>query len=70
MYIDDDLTENERNIQKRLREHAKEERQKGKIVKVKYQKLIIDNVTWKWDRYASKLIMDMTKNKEDKSPKN
>lgn len=45
IYIDDDLTKNEGEIQKKLRTRAKEEKEKGKKVKVGYNKIFIDN---KW----------------------
>lgn len=47
-YIDNDLTAHERNIQRSLRKMAKEERTKGKLVKVGYKKINIDNVEYKW----------------------
>jgi hypothetical protein len=34
MYIDDDLTNEERKTQKKLREVAREERDRGKMVKI------------------------------------
>jgi hypothetical protein len=40
MYIDDDLTTKEREIQKKLREEAREER--GKSVKIGYRKIHIN----------------------------
>ncbi|XP_050511092.1 uncharacterized protein MCAP_0005-like [Diabrotica virgifera virgifera] len=49
LFIDDDYTIQERKIQKQLREYANEQRQKGNVVKVKYQKIIINDEIWKWN---------------------
>jgi hypothetical protein len=38
-YIDDDLTNEERKIQKKLREMAREEKDRGKRVKIGYRKI-------------------------------
>lgn len=50
IYINDDLTKEERDIQKKIRQRAMEERSKGKQAKIGYSKLIIDGQTWKWNR--------------------
>jgi hypothetical protein len=42
MYIDDDLTNEERETQKKLREEAREERDRGKSVKIGYRKIQIN----------------------------
>uniref|UniRef100_A0A6P7GQB1 Uncharacterized protein LOC114345469 n=1 Tax=Diabrotica virgifera virgifera TaxID=50390 RepID=A0A6P7GQB1_DIAVI len=55
IYINDDLTKREREIQSKIRATAKEEKIKGKIAKVGYQKLILDNEVWKWNREREKL---------------
>ena len=49
IYIDDDLTKQEREIQRTLRMRAREEREKGNEARVGYQKLMINNnwVNWK-----------------------
>ncbi|XP_050514182.1 uncharacterized protein LOC126889696 [Diabrotica virgifera virgifera] len=49
LFIDDDYTIQERDIQKQLREYANEQRQKGNVVKFKYQKIIINDEIWKWN---------------------
>lgn len=43
IWIEDDLTKEEREIQKQLREKAKKERTKGKKVKVGYMKIFIED---------------------------
>lgn len=53
IYIDNDLTREERYIQKELRNIAKEERGKGKSVKIKYQKLLIKGKVYKWNRQVN-----------------
>ena len=47
-YIDDDMTKQEREIQSALRQKAKEEREKGNIAKVGYQKLLINDKWLNW----------------------
>lgn len=47
-YIDADLTRQEREIQQALRTRAREEREKGNIVKVSYQKLLINDQWVNW----------------------
>jgi hypothetical protein len=49
IYIEDDLTKKERDIQKELRALTKEERQKGLRVKVGYKKIWIEGKGFRWD---------------------
>jgi hypothetical protein len=49
MYIDDDLTNEERETQKKLRELAREERDRGKRVKIQYRKIQINGDWFRWD---------------------
>lgn len=49
IYIDDDLLKNEREIQKKIRECAKTERDKNRKVKIGYKKICIDDVWYKWN---------------------
>jgi hypothetical protein len=42
MYIDDDLTNEEKKTQNKLREVAREERDRGKRVKIGYRKIQIN----------------------------
>jgi hypothetical protein len=55
MYIDDDLTKEERETQKKLRELAKEERDRGKRVKIGYRKIQINGEWFRWDEREEKL---------------
>jgi hypothetical protein len=55
VYIEDDLTKKERDIQKELRALAKEERQKGLRVKVGYKKIWIEGKGFRWDEEKEKL---------------
>lgn len=55
IYINEDYTLQEREIQKQLRLTAKEEREKGKTVKIGYQKLEIDKEIWKWNVKTNRL---------------
>lgn len=49
VFIDNDLTQQERNIQKKLRDIAKQRRMEGKQIRVGYRKIIIDGKKWTWD---------------------
>jgi hypothetical protein len=49
------LTNEERKIQKKLREVAREERDKGKSVKIGYRKIQINGEWFKWDETEENL---------------
>ena len=49
IYIDDDLTREEREVQVALRNKAKEERKKGNVVWVGYRKMRIQDEWWVWN---------------------
>ena len=49
VYVDDDLTEEERDVQRELRVRAREERKKGVDVWVGYRRIKIAGVLWVWD---------------------
>uniref|UniRef100_A0A6P7FDG7 Uncharacterized protein LOC114328934 n=1 Tax=Diabrotica virgifera virgifera TaxID=50390 RepID=A0A6P7FDG7_DIAVI len=55
IFIDEDLTYQERRIQKIIREQAKLERNQGKNVKVAYKKMIVNNQVWVWNRQSETL---------------
>lgn len=55
IYINDDLTKEERQVQARIREIAREESAKGKIVKIGFRKITIGEETWTWNGEAQKL---------------
>ncbi|EZA46531.1 hypothetical protein X777_00064 [Ooceraea biroi] len=54
--IDEDLTMEERRIRWRLLERTKEERAKGKEVKVENRKMEIEGVEWVWDEKEQDLV--------------
>jgi hypothetical protein len=54
-YIDDDLTKEERETQKKLRELAREEKDRGKRVKIGYRKIQINGEWFRWDEREEKL---------------
>lgn len=56
IFIDNDLTKEELKVQAKLREIAYEENQKGRKTAVKYGKIFIDDVLWKWDRTENKIV--------------
>jgi hypothetical protein len=49
MYIDDDLTNEERKTQKKLREVARAERDRGKRMKIEYRKIQINGEWFVWN---------------------
>jgi type II secretory pathway predicted ATPase ExeA len=55
MYIDDDLTNEERKTLKKLTEVAREERDRGKMVKIGYRKIQINGEWFIWDEREVKL---------------
>lgn len=55
IWIEDDLTKEEREIQRRMRERAREEREKGNKVKVGYMKLYIGDHVFRWNEKRKKL---------------
>lgn len=59
IYIENDLTINGRNIQRKIMEIAKEERRTGNSrVKVIYQKLTINNDIYLWDKKEKKIRLN------------
>lgn len=62
VYINNDLTKNERNKQRQIREKAKNEKGNGKEVKVGYNKIIVDGELWKWNRDKRELEKEESKN--------
>lgn len=64
VYINDDMTKAEREIQGVIRKTAKEEINKGNNIKIGFLKLIVNNEVWKWDK--EKGLLEKVKNK----PKN
>lgn len=67
VYIRNDLTEQERKIQNKIKEAAEQEKIKNEKCRVKigYQKLSIDGVNWIWDNRRKELIL-----KDDANSKN
>lgn len=61
IYIENDLTINERQIQAELRNIAKTERVNNKSVKVGYRKITIDGTDYKWNPYI-KGVVEVTHN--------
>lgn len=49
VYIDNDLTKKEREIQRKINFEAKERRKEGLQVKVGYKKIIIGKEEWRWN---------------------
>lgn len=62
IFIMDDLTKRELEMQKKLRSKAIEEKAKGKEVTIGYRKLTIDGVVWRWNGTEEKLERGNAKN--------
>lgn len=58
VYINSDMTKEEREIQKLIIKQATELRKTKKTVRVGFQKLIIDGEVWKWCKNVGELIKD------------
>lgn len=56
IYINNEMTKEEREIQKIVKQKAEDERKKGKNTKIGYHKVLIDGIQWKWDRVQEKLL--------------
>lgn len=63
IYIDEDLTRKEREIQMKLKRKAREERSKGKRVMVRYQKMCIEEEWWFWNEVKDILEKGESKQK-------
>lgn len=63
VYINDGMTKKEREIQAKIRNHAKGERINGKSVKIGFQKLIINDEVWGWNREKDRLEIIKYKSK-------
>jgi CRISPR/Cas system CSM-associated protein Csm4 (group 5 of RAMP superfamily) len=66
MYIDDDLTNEERKTKKKLREVAREQRNTGKVVKIGYRKVQINGEWFIWDEREEKLKKNFKENERRK----
>lgn len=66
VFIGNDMTVHEREVQKKIRHVAEEEKRSGKVVKVGYQKIVIDGKRWIWNEKSQELEQagekDVTKN--------
>lgn len=69
VYIENDLTEEERKIQKLIRERAAQERKNGNKVFLGYNKITINGIRWTWDQRKMQLQKEDTR-EERISPKN
>ncbi|KAK9719690.1 hypothetical protein QE152_g22541 [Popillia japonica] len=56
IYINEDLTKQEKDKMKIMREKAKEEIEKGNTVKIGYNKIIVNGVEWRWHNKEKKII--------------
>lgn len=55
IYINHDMTKMEREKAKEIRKTAKQEMEKGKKVKIGYNKIVVEGTSWRWNRNTEKL---------------
>lgn len=55
LFIQDDLSKKDREIQKKIKMKAIEERDKGKRVKIGFRKMYIETEEWRWNTEEEKL---------------
>lgn len=67
IFINDDMSKLEREIQAKVRNKAKEERSNGNRVKIGFQKVIVNDQVWKWNKEKEEWIKEKV---GDKTPKN
>lgn len=56
IFIEHELTRSERGIQNNIKDRAREEKQKGNVVKIGYKKIKIENNWYNWDNEKETLI--------------
>jgi len=64
IYIDNDLTRAEREMQEKLKEKAKEEKEKGKKVRISYGKIAVNGVWLRWNEKENRLKKEEGRKKE------
>lgn len=69
IYIDNELSKGELEIQRKIIQWAKEERKKGKIVKIGYKKATIEGKEWRWEMEKEQM-KEVKMNKDKNMPKN
>lgn len=62
IYINQDMTKEEREKAKIIRRVAQQEKDKGKNVKIGYNKLNIDGEEWRWNKRTARLEPTSSKN--------
>lgn len=67
IYINNEMTKEEREIQKKIKKIAEEERKKGKNTKIGFQKVMVDGTEWRWNREQEELIQNELKMDEAKN---
>lgn len=55
VFINNDMTKKEREKQKEIRMFAKLENQKGKEVKMGYNKVSVNGQEWRWDKETNRM---------------
>lgn len=62
IFLNNDMTKQERIVQRQIRKLAKDEKEKGKEVKIGYNKVTINGEVWRWNRVNEKIVKSITKN--------
>ena len=55
IYINNDMSKVEREIQAVIRKKAKEQKEKGMQVKIGFQKMVVNGVLWRWSKEGNTL---------------
>ena len=66
LYIEDEYTREEQEIQRKIISRAKEEKQKGLKTKIGYRKLIVDGKKYIWND-TEKTLQIETENRQSKN---
>lgn len=55
IFIDHDMTKEEREVQRKMRESAKRKREEGKKVKIGYRKITVEGKVYIWNEEEEEL---------------
>lgn len=71
IYMNDDLSKKDREIQEKIRKRANMEKRNGKNVKIGFRKIFVDGMEWRWNLEKEELeITDRQRNTQGIDTKN
>jgi len=56
IYIDDDLTQKKREVQRKLREVAKDEKANGRRTRIRYRRIEIEGQMYIWNEEENRIV--------------